>query len=159
MPEIDLDDDSELYFFANYSQIDMDESFNYRLPVTFTGRKRCGSTTTRNPVFDDFFLTPCPTTIATCPAGGFVFDTNTFNYADGSLSVRLYAALLRQDAGDLRRAGVQGHQQQGHDLRRVGHAGPELPGHVPAQFAQCVIGPGYPHRVSTSASFSNRKPT
>ena len=34
---VDLDDDSEIYFFANYSQIDMDESFNYRLPVTFTG--------------------------------------------------------------------------------------------------------------------------
>ena len=34
---VDLDDDRQIYFFANYSQIDMDESFNYRLPVTFTG--------------------------------------------------------------------------------------------------------------------------
>ena len=76
---IDLDDDNEIYFFANYSQIDMDESFNYRLPFTFTGAS--GATYAHNPVFDDFFLTPCPTTIATCPAGGYVFDTNTFNYA------------------------------------------------------------------------------
>ena len=76
---INLDNDSEIYFFANYSQIDMDESFNYRLPVNFTGAS--GAEYTRNPVFEDFYLTPCPTTIATCPAGGFVFDTNTFNYA------------------------------------------------------------------------------
>src|SRR5688572_14831161 len=34
---VDLDDDSEIYFFANLAQIDMDESFNYRLPVAFTG--------------------------------------------------------------------------------------------------------------------------
>ena len=78
---INLDDDSQIYFFANLSQIDMDESFNYRLPVTFTGGS--GATYSHNPVFDDFFLTPCPATIDnSCPAGGFVFDTNTFNFAD-----------------------------------------------------------------------------
>ena len=76
---VNLDNDSQIYFFANYSHIEMDESFNYRLPVNFTGAS--GASYGRNPVFEDFFLTPCPTTIATCPAGGFVFDTNTFNYA------------------------------------------------------------------------------
>ncbi|MGH8224406.1 MAG: TonB-dependent receptor plug domain-containing protein [Woeseiaceae bacterium] len=76
---VNLDDDSQIYFFANVSQIDMDESFNYRLPVNFTGAS--GASYGRNPVFEDFFLTPCPTTVASCPAGGFVFDTNTFNYA------------------------------------------------------------------------------
>ncbi|MGH8251787.1 MAG: TonB-dependent receptor plug domain-containing protein [Steroidobacteraceae bacterium] len=76
---VNLDDESEFYFFANLSQIDMDESFNYRLPVNFTGAS--GASYGRNPVFEDFFLTPCPTTIATCPEGGFVFDDNTFNYA------------------------------------------------------------------------------
>jgi iron complex outermembrane receptor protein len=76
---VNLDNDNEIYFFANYSHIEMDESFNYRLPVNFTGAS--GASYGQNPVFQDFFLTPCPTTIATCPAGGFVFDTNTFNYA------------------------------------------------------------------------------
>jgi iron complex outermembrane receptor protein len=76
---VDLDNDSQIYFFGNYSQIDMDESFNYRLPVNFTGAS--GASYGRNPVFQDFYLTPCPTTIATCPAGGFVADSNIFNYA------------------------------------------------------------------------------
>lgn len=77
---VSLDDDSEIYFFANLAQIDMDESFNYRLPVAFTGAS--GAEYSPNPVFTTFFLTPCPTTIPSCPAGGFVFDDNTFNYAD-----------------------------------------------------------------------------
>jgi iron complex outermembrane receptor protein len=75
---VNLDNDSQIYFFANYSHIEMDESFNYRLPVTFTGAS--GATYTQNPVFQDFFLTPCPTNNGTCPSGGFVFDTNRFNY-------------------------------------------------------------------------------
>jgi iron complex outermembrane recepter protein len=75
---VNLDNDNQIYFFANYSHIEMDESFNYRLPVTFTGAS--GATYTQNPVFQDFFLTPCPTNNATCPSGGYVFDTNIFNY-------------------------------------------------------------------------------
>ena len=76
---VDLDDDSEIYFFANLAQIDMDESFNYRLPVAFTGPS--GATYAPNPVFTTFYLTPCPA-LPGCPAGGFVFDDNLFNYAD-----------------------------------------------------------------------------
>ena len=77
---VNLDNDSQIYFFANYSHIKMDESFNYRLPVNFTGAS--GATYGRNPVFGDFFLTPCTASGSTnCPTGGFVFDTNTFNYA------------------------------------------------------------------------------
>jgi iron complex outermembrane receptor protein len=76
---VDLDDDSEIYFFANLAQIDMDESFNYRLPVAFTGAS--GAEYSPNPVFTTFFLTPCGT-LPGCPTGGFVFDDNTFNYAD-----------------------------------------------------------------------------
>jgi iron complex outermembrane receptor protein len=78
---VNLDNDNQIYFFANYSHIEMDESFNYRLPITFTGTLTGAPVTYgQNPVFQDFFLTPCPTNNATCPSGGYVFDTNTFNY-------------------------------------------------------------------------------
>ena len=76
---VNLDNDSEIYFFANLAQIDMDESFNYRLPVAFVGPS--GASYSPNPVFTTFYLTPCPDANPTCPAGGFVFDDNTFNYA------------------------------------------------------------------------------
>jgi iron complex outermembrane receptor protein len=76
---LEIDESHEVYFFANYSHIDMDESFNYRLPVNFTGPS--GASYSQNPVFTDFYLTPCTASGATnCPIGGFVFDTNVFNY-------------------------------------------------------------------------------
>ncbi len=78
---VTLDNDSEIYFFANYSHIEMDESFNYRLPITFTGDS--GATYGQNPVFTDFYLTECTASGTTnCPIGGFVFDSNIFNYRD-----------------------------------------------------------------------------
>jgi iron complex outermembrane receptor protein len=78
---VDLDNDRQIYFLANYSQIDMNESFNYRPPITFTGAS--GTLHEQNPVFTDFFLTPCTASGSTnCPIGGFVFDDNTFNYRD-----------------------------------------------------------------------------
>ena len=78
---VDLGDDREVYFLANYSQIDMNESFNYRLPITFTGDS--GTLHEQNPVFTDFYLTPCTASGSTnCPIGGFVFDDNVFNYRD-----------------------------------------------------------------------------
>ncbi|MGH8243876.1 MAG: TonB-dependent receptor plug domain-containing protein [Steroidobacteraceae bacterium] len=79
---VDIDDDRQIYFFANYSQIDMDESFNYRLPVTFTG-PITGTVYEQNPVFTDFYLTECTASgSSNCPIGGFVFDDNIFNYRD-----------------------------------------------------------------------------
>lgn len=76
---VNLDNDNQIYFFANYSHIEMDESFNYRLPVDFTGAS--GASYGKNPVFTDFFLTRCTASGSTnCPIGGFVFDTNMFNY-------------------------------------------------------------------------------
>jgi len=73
-----LDNGDQVYFFANYSHIEMDESFNYRLPISFTGAS--GASYSQNPVFTDFYLTPCPAGNATCPAGGFVVDNNIFNF-------------------------------------------------------------------------------
>ena len=79
---VDLGNDQEIYFFGNYSQIDMNESFNYRLPITFIG-PITGAEYGQNPVFTDFYLTPCTASGATnCPLGGFVFDENVFNYRD-----------------------------------------------------------------------------
>ncbi len=79
---VNLDNDSQIYFFANYSHIEMDESFNYRLPITFTGTLTGAPVTySQNPVFTDFYLTECTASGSTnCPIGGFVFDANTFNY-------------------------------------------------------------------------------
>ncbi len=77
---VKLDNGDQVYFFANYSHIEMDESFNYRLPRSFTGAS--GASYSQNPVFTDFYLTPCPAANATCPTGGFVFNTNVFNYRD-----------------------------------------------------------------------------
>ncbi len=77
---VNLDNDTKIYFFANYSHIEMDESFNYRLPVNFIG-PITGASYSQNPVFTDFFLTRCTASGTTnCPIGGFVFDTNIFNY-------------------------------------------------------------------------------
>lgn len=79
---VDLGDDKEIYFLANYAQIDMNESFNYRLPINFIG-PITGTAYGQNPVFTDFYLTPCTASGASnCPLGGFVFDGNVFNYRD-----------------------------------------------------------------------------
>jgi iron complex outermembrane recepter protein len=73
-----LDNGDQIYFFANYAHIETDESFNYRLPVSFTGAS--GAHYSSHPAFNDFYLTPCPPGNPTCPAGGFINDTNTYNY-------------------------------------------------------------------------------
>jgi iron complex outermembrane receptor protein len=75
---VNLENGDQLYFFANFAHIETNESFNYRLPVSFTGAS--GAQYNHHPAFNDFYLTPCPASNATCPAGGFVFDNNTFNY-------------------------------------------------------------------------------
>jgi len=78
---LDVTDSSKFYFIANYAHVKATESFNYR-PVldwtfpTSTGAIGGGSA---NAYFKNtFYLTPCPTGNATCPAGGFVKDSNTY---------------------------------------------------------------------------------
>jgi iron complex outermembrane receptor protein len=76
---IKLDNGDQLYSFANYANIETNESFNYRLPKTVTDTT--GATFGNHPAFNDIYLDPCnPATMTGCPAGGFIQDSNTFNF-------------------------------------------------------------------------------
>ncbi|WBH16687.1 TonB-dependent receptor plug domain-containing protein [Sphingomonas radiodurans] len=80
---LEVTDDSKLYFFVNYAEGEGNQSFNYRNPVTSTAVDSNGVVRTQgaNGAFNNtFYLTPCPAGNATCPAGGFVQDTNTFRF-------------------------------------------------------------------------------
>jgi iron complex outermembrane receptor protein len=60
------------------------ESFNYRSPISGTALDVAGNSHTlgRNGAFSaPFFLTPCPAATPTCPAGGFVHNSNTFLFS------------------------------------------------------------------------------
>ena len=76
---IKLDNGDEFYFFANYANIQTNESFNYRLPKTVTDVT--GATFGNHPAFNDIYLDPCKSTFSGCPVGGWIQDTNTFNFA------------------------------------------------------------------------------
>jgi iron complex outermembrane receptor protein len=76
---IKLDNGDEVYFFANYANIQTNESFNYRLPQTVTDSG--GNVWAKHPAFNDIYLSPCTSALTGCPAGGYINDTNTFNYA------------------------------------------------------------------------------
>lgn len=79
----DTTDSSEIYFFGNAAASRVDESFNFRSSLLGT---RPFATTTgatvnlggRSFFQGPYYRTPCPTGNATCPANGYVQDTNTF---------------------------------------------------------------------------------
>lgn len=74
-----LDNGDQVYFFANYANIQTNESFNYRLPKTVTDSS--GNTFSNHPAFNDIYLDPCnQTTLTGCPVGGYINDANTFNF-------------------------------------------------------------------------------
>jgi iron complex outermembrane receptor protein len=75
---IKLDNGDELYLFGNYANIQTNESFNYRLPRTVTGSN--GYTETNHPAFNDIYLDPCKADYTGCPVGGWIQDSNTFNF-------------------------------------------------------------------------------
>jgi iron complex outermembrane recepter protein len=82
---IDVTDNSQLYFTGIGAYSHANESFNYRSPITRTAVDVAGNTHTlsKNGAFSaPFFLTPCPTGSATCAAGGYVHDDNTFLFTD-----------------------------------------------------------------------------
>ena len=86
---LDVGDNAQLYLVANYAESSANQSFNYRSPISapvpLTVDIGTGTPATRSPgrngSFNTIFLTSCPAGNATCPAGGFVNDTNTFNFA------------------------------------------------------------------------------
>jgi iron complex outermembrane receptor protein len=81
---IDVTADSKIYLFANYAHSKATQSFNYRASVSSTAVDTTGVVRAQNAngaFLNTFFLTPCPAGNATCPAGGFVRDTNTFRFS------------------------------------------------------------------------------
>lgn len=75
---IKLDNGDQIYFFANYANIQTNESFNYRLPKTVTDS--FGNTFNHHPSFSDIYLDPCTAVMTGCPTGGYINDSNTFNF-------------------------------------------------------------------------------
>ncbi|QKG72661.1 TonB-dependent receptor [Erythrobacter mangrovi] len=86
--ELELAPNATFYLFGNLARSKADQSFNYREAVTttatrFDGTNNTTGTLSANSAFrHPIFLTTCPTGNATCPAGGFVRDTNVFNFTD-----------------------------------------------------------------------------
>jgi len=85
----DLTDNSSLYMTVNVGHREADQSFNFRSPISaptpLAVNDGSGNPATRSPgangAFNPIFLTRCPTGNATCPAGSFVRDGNTFRFA------------------------------------------------------------------------------
>jgi iron complex outermembrane recepter protein len=76
---IKLDNGDQIYFFANYANIQTNESFNYRLPKTVTDSS--GNVWGNHPAFNDIFLDPCTSALTGCPVGiGYINDSHTFNF-------------------------------------------------------------------------------
>ena len=85
----DIGDTSQVYATFNAAETHANQSFNYRSPISApvplainngTGTPAFASPG-RNGSFNTIFLTPCPASNVTCPAGGFVNDANTFSFA------------------------------------------------------------------------------
>ena len=86
---VDIGADSQIYLTLLGARNRGNQSFNYRSPIaapasdprtqdiTGVGRALGANGAFTNP----FFLTPCPANNATCPAGSFVEDSNTFLFA------------------------------------------------------------------------------
>jgi iron complex outermembrane recepter protein len=87
---IKLDNGDQLYFFANYANIQTNESFNFRLPKTVSAN---GYTESNHASFNDIYLDPCTAAYTGCPTGGWIKDSNTFNFDSvypGGFTPRFY---------------------------------------------------------------------
>jgi iron complex outermembrane receptor protein len=116
--EFELAPSATLYLFGNLARSKADQSFNYREAVTTTATRFDGTSTStgtlsanaafRHPIY----LTPCPTGNATCPSGGWVMDSNVFNFSS------LYpAGFTPRFVGETKQAlgviGVRGEMESG----------------------------------------------
>lgn len=86
----DVGSDSKVYFTVVVARSSANQSFNYRSPIAaitpFVVDNGSGTPATSSPGRNSAFahpayLTRCPTGNPTCPAGGFVLDTNVFNFS------------------------------------------------------------------------------
>jgi iron complex outermembrane receptor protein len=81
---VDVTSNSQLYLTLLGAYNKGNESFNFRSTVRATGVLDVAGnphTLGANEAFTaPFFLTPCPAATPTCPAGGFVNNTNTFTF-------------------------------------------------------------------------------
>jgi iron complex outermembrane receptor protein len=81
---------SQLYATGLAAYNKADESFNYRSPISASNTdprtfdvSGVGHNLNANQAFTTpYYLTPCPANNATCPAGGFVKDSNVFLFTD-----------------------------------------------------------------------------
>jgi iron complex outermembrane receptor protein len=80
---IKLDNGDQMYFFANYANIEANESFNFRLPVSVPALPQDAALQAvwpQHATFNNVYLNPCTAAFTGCPAGGWIKDNNTFNY-------------------------------------------------------------------------------
>lgn len=80
---VDVTSNSKLYLTLIGANNFANESFNYRPNIRTSAVDVAGNVHNLNPngaFANPFFLTPCPAGNATCPAGGFVEDNNTFSF-------------------------------------------------------------------------------
>ncbi len=84
----DVTDNSKVYAFANFAHSKAEQSFNFRSSYqgssSFeyddgTGALKTGTIGGRNFFQVPYYQTECPAGNPTCPAGGYVKDSNTFN--------------------------------------------------------------------------------
>ena len=109
---VDVTDAAKVYLVGNYGKHHADESFNYRSPMSatsFTDSTGATHSLSGNGAFlSPYYLTPCPASNATCPAGGYVQDTNIYN-----LSTLYPAGFTPRFVGDTEEifltGGVKGH--------------------------------------------------
>lgn len=83
---LDVTDTSKLYLFGNFASSRTNESFNYRSSyigshdfLTVDGQTISigGRSFFQHP----YYMTQCPANTPSCPAGGYVMDSNVFNLA------------------------------------------------------------------------------
>lgn len=81
---VDITDNSQIYVTALGAYSKANQSFNYRSPIGASAVDVSGVShfLGANGAFSaPFYLTQCPTGNLTCPAGGFVQDSNNFQFA------------------------------------------------------------------------------
>lgn len=82
----EVTDSTTLYAFGNFAHSKITESFNYRPVESYTGLVDTAGGTHSSGANGAFtrtiYLTPCPTGSATCPEGGYVKDSNTYNFSE-----------------------------------------------------------------------------